>query len=273
MTAVTFTRRPAFPTVDAADLVPYRDAVAVWNEYRVAAGFSPGAEILTPPGANVKLAKGQWPVFGLSLAPARTSGRNVCRDASPACRRLCLATAGNGRYDTVTAVRILRTRFFFDHPAVFVSLVTGELDRGLHAYRDYRRVGWRPNVLSDIPWESVAPVIVERRPRLRAYDYTKAWQRTGTDHYRLTYSRSERTPDSAILAATDSGRNVAVPFTTAPGRPLPRTYLGVRVIDGDETDYRVTDPAGVIVGLRAKGRARMSRYRTDGFVIDAGAWS
>jgi len=269
MTAVTITRRAAFPTVDAADIPTYRDAVAAWDAYRVAAGFSPGAEILTSPGENLKLTKGRWPIFGLSLASARTSGRNVCLDSTPACRRLCLHTAGKGALPRNQAIRALRTRFYFDHPETFVSLVVGEIERGMRAYRDVPRIGWRPNVLSDIPWEDVAPIMVGPRPRVRAYDYTKTWDRTGTDRYTLTYSRSERTRDVDILEAVGGGRNVAVPFTTARGRRLPRRYLGIPVIDGDMTDYRVTDPAGVIVGIRAKGRARMRAYRNGGFVVNA----
>jgi hypothetical protein len=36
------------------------------------------------------------------------------------------------------------------------------------------------------------------------------------------------------------------------------------VFDGDDTDLRFLDPTGVIVGLKAKGRARKD---TSGFVI------
>jgi hypothetical protein len=39
-------------------------------------------------------------------------------------------------------------------------------------------------------------------------------------------------------------------------------------VDGDVTDWRVGDPDGVIVGLRAKGRARDRRH-LGGFVVDA----
>jgi hypothetical protein len=45
---------------------------------------------------------------------------------------------------------------------------------------------------------------------------------------------------------------------------LPSTWLGFPVIDGDRHDARFLDPAGVIVGLRAKGLARVD---TSGFTI------
>jgi hypothetical protein len=47
---------------------------------------------------------------------------------------------------------------------------------------------------------------------------------------------------------------------------LPETYLGRPVIDGDEHDLRFLDPSGVVVGLRAKGKARKQR---GGFVVAA----
>ena len=46
---------------------------------------------------------------------------------------------------------------------------------------------------------------------------------------------------------------MAMPFTTARGKPLPETWHGFAVIDGDKSDERRLDPAGVVVGLRAKG--------------------
>jgi len=266
-TMVAITPRRLATVPDSA-LVDYRSARAAWNDWRRAHGYAAGRPFLTLPGDNLKLAKGQYPVLGLSLAPARTSGRNVCAASTRECRALCLATAGNGRYDSVTAARILRTQWLWADPVYAVSLAVAERDRWVAAHRDVPRVGWRPNILSDIPWETVAPAMVAPTPRVRAYDYTKLWDREGTDRYRLTYSRSERTDDAAVVAACQDGRNVAVVFSTSRARPLPERWLGVPVVDGDVTDWRVGDPHGVIVGLRAKGRARDRRY-LGGFVVDA----
>jgi hypothetical protein len=43
-----------------------------------------------------------------------------------------------------------------------------------------------------------------------------------------------------------------VVFDTKRGQPLPSTYKGYTVIDGDKDDLRFLDPKGVIVGLRYK---------------------
>ena len=263
---VTF--RARYPRVTESDLVDPRVARAAWDAYRIHHGYAAGAPLLTPPSANLKLGKGNVPTYGWTMSPARTSGVNLCRASTRECRDLCLATAGNGRYDSTAAARILRARFWLEHPAECVSLLRDELLRARARHRDAWRVGIRWNVLSDIPWEICAPVLVEPIGRIRAYDYTKDWARVGTDRYTLTYSRSEITPDADVITAVESGRNVAVAFSTARTRALPRTYLGLPVIDGDTSDYRPGDRAGVIVGLRAKGRARMARFR-GGFVVDA----
>ena len=57
------------------------------------------------------------------------------------------------------------------------------------------------------------------------------------------------------------GGNIAAVFSAE----LPDTYGGIHVINGDESDLRYFDPAGVIVGLKAKGDAKKDN---SGFVIN-----
>ena len=98
---------------------------------------------------------------------------------------------------------------------------------------------------------------------LAFYEYTKNWDTKALDHH-VTLSRSELTTDSQIVEAVSQGRSVAVVFSTKRKQPLPTTYLGLPVIDGDISDDRTRDPKGCIVGLRAKGR--MSKDKT-GMVV------
>jgi hypothetical protein len=88
---------------------------------------------------------------------------------------------------------------------------------------------------------------------LAFYEYTKNWDTKATDHH-VTLSRSENITDQQVLDAVSRGLSVAVVFSTKRGQPLPTTYLGIPVIDGDLSDDRTRDPKGCIVGLRAKGR-------------------
>ncbi len=57
-----------------------------------------------------------------------------------------------------------------------------------------------------------------------------------------------------------NGINVAVVFKDK----LPAEFLGFPVIDGDISDTRFLDSQGVIVGLKAKGKAKQD---TSGFVV------
>jgi len=100
------------------------------------------------------------------------------------------------------------------------------------------------------------------------YDYTKNIRRALAyaagqypANYHLTFSRSESNADD-VARALLAGVNVAVVFRKA----LPATWGGRPVIDGDAHDLRFLDPRGVIVGLRAKGRAKRD---VSGFVVDA----
>ena len=99
------------------------------------------------------------------------------------------------------------------------------------------------------------------------YDYTKVIKRAYMElpaNYHITLSYSEADMDYADKvhqAVLDTGVNMAVVFRDE----LPETFRGLRVIDGDKDDLRFLDPKGVVVGLKAKGRAK---HDDSGFVID-----
>ena len=66
-----------------------------------------------------------------------------------------------------------------------------------------------------------------------------------------------------MLKAFEQGYNVATVFGIKKSQPMPETYNGVSVFNGDESDLRFLDPKGVVVGLYAKGKAKKD---TSGFV-------
>jgi hypothetical protein len=78
-------------------------------------------------------------------------------------------------------------------------------------------------------------------------------------NYHLTFSRSESN-QAECEQVLKAGGNVAVVFE----KTLPATYLGYKVINADETDLRFTDEKNVIVGLKAKGKAKKD---DKGFVV------
>ena len=252
--------RGGYPIHDLVgeDLAAFRAAMV---RERVAVGFGPHVvSLLTLPKHNVKLDKSN--AYGLSLSPASTAGWNVCRASSPGCRAACLATAGKGGLDSVQRGRLWKIALLVAEPALFVRALAGELRRaaGRRPVDTLGRstgplVPVRLNVLSDLAWERFAPALFDIAG-LRFYDYTKRTDRTVPANYHLTSSATERTADSGLADLADMyGSNVAVVFDTRRGQALPSTYAGCRVVDGDLSDSRWNDDRGVIVGLRAKGKA------------------
>ena len=79
-------------------------------------------------------------------------------------------------------------------------------------------------------------------------------------NYHLTYSLNEDNYDKAMQVLNEGG-NIAVVFR----KDLPQTFKGYQVVNGDEHDLRLLDPKNVVVGLKAKGKAKTD---TSGFVMD-----
>jgi hypothetical protein len=239
---------------DFSDLPSLSDARTLWAQTRIAYGVAATTpNLLAPPDANVKIGKNEIATWSLTLTPADQSGQwNTCTWSTPQCRKACvLWTAGRGRFESVRQGRLVRTAFLAQHPTAFLTILTHEV-----RLLERRGVpfGLRLNVASDLRWENIAPWLFDG-PMVRAYDYTKAPSRTTPENYRITYSHSERWEDQRIIDTVAAGNNVAMVFDV-PKHALPSTHLGIRVIDGDLTDYRYGDPSGVIVGLAAKGAAK-----------------
>ena len=234
--------------------------------------------LISRPDANPKTAKNQK--FGvltspLHLAPADLSGFNVCAQASAGCIEACLHTAGNPAHMAgKERARIAKTRFYFQNREAFLTLLVDDM-RWLarKADRQGLRAGLRLNATSDIPWERV--IYAEGRPvtdvaedlGIALYDYTKITKRALATPYHLTFSRTEDN-DADCLQVLQAGNNVAAVFLVNKANPLPATWNGYQVIDGDESDWRPGDKFGVVVGLKAKGRAKAD---SSGFVIRAQA--
>jgi hypothetical protein len=106
-------------------------------------------------------------------------------------------------------------------------------------------------------------------PDIIYYDYTKLANRKVPANYDLTFSysgASEYLP--FVQKAVANGERIAVVFRDrsivdamlANGE----TFLGLPVVDGDNSDIRHLDPKGAVVALYAKGKARKDQ---SGFVV------
>lgn len=237
------------------------EARAFYKRHRI-------GSLLARPIANPKLAKGLD--FGIltspmHLAPAKLAGYQVCPMSTAGCRAACLHTAGNPAYMAGKhRSRLIKTKAFFEDRDAFMLALVREIAKHSRKAEQLGMVcGVRLNATSDIRWETIpvfgARNVMELFPETSFYDYSKiANRRNLPSNYRLTFSLAENN-DLQALAALANGMNVAVAFNVRRGQPLPASFslLGksVPVIDGDVHDYRPADPRGVIVGLRAKGRA------------------
>jgi hypothetical protein len=234
---------------------------------------------------NAKMAKNgeEFLTLGSTLAPHKQSGLGtLCTFASPDCIKLCLNISGHSMAPyaerTIFPARVARARLYFQDRPLFLAMLRQELTLAVKlAKRTNRRVIARLNVLSDIDWARVHPDIIRDFPSIVFYGYTKvpsAMRRFADGaypkNYYLTFSRSEKNEATAI-DFLKRACNITVVFnkkySTSGKHPLPATWNGFPVIDGDETDLRFLDPQGVVVGLRAKGLARRPENQANGFVV------
>jgi hypothetical protein len=204
------------------------------------------------------------------LAPARIAilasdaVKTVCAFATAECTAACLYSAGRGSFSNVQKARIAKTRLWLESPEKFLEMLRGEIHAlEKSASRQNLKAAVRLNGTSDIRFEKSG--IMAEFPNVQFYDYTKYPLKAIGErpaNYDLTYSYTgleiSRTFASQWLAA---GVNVAAVFRGG----LPKTFLNHPVIDGDKSDLRFLDARGVIVGLKAKGKARtgISSFVTD----------
>jgi len=210
------------------------------------------------------------------MAPEKTvNGLNVCKFATNECKRDCLYTSGRGRFTNVQTARINRTVLFRDNPEVFYKQLTDEIDA---LVRKAAKQGLKPairlNGTSDIDHRNYIKWYngVHRAGSvpIQFYDYTKrpdiCLKQMDHKNYHLTYSHGGLDRVSVSLRHLQQGFNVTVVFAVKKGKPLPKTWNGYRVIDGDLHDLRFLDPMGVVVGLRARGDATKTVPVINGFV-------
>jgi hypothetical protein len=193
-----------------------------------------------------------WLTALLYLAPAREADgvHDLCGGRSPECTLACLNCSGLAEvYPTIQQARIAKTLDYLADFGAFCARLERDTDKFLV---ECESRGLKPaerlNGTSDQP--KLARAMARRYPEVPFYDYTKLqrpWERT-MENYHLTYSFSG-TNLKHCMKALEHNINVAVVFRGA----KPRTWHGVRVIDGDRHDLRFLDPKGVIVGLREKG--------------------
>ena len=220
--------------------------------------------------ANPKIQKGTklgYLSFILHLAPSTLSGRNTCPKATPGCIASCLNTAGRGGMfkrgettNTIQKARIRKTRYFYEQRQDFMLDLKKDIEKAIKLAAKMNLIPvFRLNGTSDLSWEKYDMLpglnVFECFPQVQFYDYTKVLGRKvkGIANYHLTFSKAENN-DSDVAEALLQGMSVVAVYDKIPeGVP-----------SADETDLRFLDPKGVMLGLKAKGKAKKDY---SGFVI------
>lgn len=220
----------------------------------------------------------------LYMQPANESGREACAGRSAGCTAACLAE-GTGRM-SMYGPRIARRRrhasFYADRGRFLADLHAEIAAHERAAKRAGKIAAVRLNGTTDLPWHRMAYTsadgaryarIHDAFPGVRFYEYTKHPLRVAEGgralpaNLHLTFSVSER--DDAERYALDylrAGHGAAVVTFTKRHEPPARFKVGrtsYPTVDGDAHDARFLDPAGHVVILAAKGRAKTD---TSGFV-------
>jgi hypothetical protein len=216
-------------------------------------------------------------------APADTSGRNVCPNSTPECRRFCLFKAGMASvYPSVNAARTRKTKLFFENRAQFLELLFKDLSAlEKRAKKLNKTPVVRLNGTTDLPWENIKTIfgnnVFQAFPNIRFYDYTASIQRIERfkrcpiPNYHLTFSRKENNHADCIKALK-LGFNVSVVMHPDNG-PI-ETLDGFPVINGDDSDLRFLDVGPAWISLTPKGWLKKSdsefMYRTSREIKRAG---
>ena len=180
------------------------------------------------------------------------------------CKEACLNTAGRGGIfkkgettNVIQEARKRKTKLFLEDRTTFMTDLIADITRFANYCKKKDKLPCiRLNGTSDIQYENIFVEdknIFEHFSDIQFYDYTKIPTRkvSHIDNYHLTWSYSEANPK--YTAWYDKiAYNIAVVFNGA----FPIYFKGREVINGDESDLRFLDKDNVIVGLKAKGKAR-----------------
>ena len=214
--------------------------------------------------ANPKIQKGTklgYLSFILHLAPSDLSGKNTCPKATPGCIAACLNTAGRGgmfkkgeNTNMIQKARIRKTVMYFEQRDLFLATLEADIRKAIKFAEKQGLIPvFRLNGTSDLSVEKWG--IIEKFPTVQFYDYTKVLGRkvSHLPNYHLTFSKADGN-DSDVAEALLQGMSVVAVYDKIPeGVP-----------SADETDLRFLDPKGIMLGLKAKGRAKKDY---SGFVI------
>ena len=240
---------------------------------------------------NTKLRKSSaanqsYRICSLHLAPADSSGNNVCPHSSASCRAACVGSDSVGLasvFPRIMESRIQKTKLFFDDRKETLAQLCREIENQLRISEDSEQLlAVRLNTFSDLTWERQSwGCIPQSFPTVQFWDYSKLYGRASgiPSNYAICWSITERQRDREACAALirdgwnsslvigQRGRGFTGPGAYSQRLPQWIDFQGMRLqtVDGDVSDFRWLDPGpttsgrGRIVGLRLKSATTAMR--------------
>ncbi len=187
------------------------------------------------------------------------------------CDIACLVSAGRGCFNSVINGRMNKTAIYKQFPNVFYELIRRDINKLKNtAAKKGLNFCVRLNGTSDIDHMR----FIASMPEVQFYDYTKMTKHLekrgamagllGNYHLTFSYSGASKPYQKHVARAIELNYNVATVFSG----DLPSHFMGLPVINGDDSDLRFLDykvyKGQAIIGLYAKGKAKKD---LSGFVV------
>ena len=222
-------------------------------------------KLLANGSTNAKTSKNSRESAIMYLAPhtQNSFNVNVCAKATEGCILACLYKAGRGAFNSIQQARIRKTDFYISEKQQFIEHLEREIQTiNRRSLKKGIKTAIRLNGTSDLDLLGQIKRKVNddilNLDNVEYYDYTKILGKVkkyaGTN-YRLTFSHSGDNWNEC-QEALNLGAPVSVVFSAnaRKNEPLPKTFKGYTVIDGDKADDLMLDHKGAyILGLRFKG--------------------
>jgi hypothetical protein len=217
------------------------------------------------------------------------------------CKKLCLNKAGNPSHKVGKALaRYSRTALVDNDEQLFLFALAIGIARYYRKAKKsgFKTVSFRPNATSDLLFEtmfltitpSMKPLlnrygvrcrvgkqytIFQLFPSIVFYDYSKVpvrFERELPKNYSLAFSLDGANNVDCAIEVLNAGGNVAIPFYSVPSEFTLIDSNGKAftypVYNGDNSDYRPSDPKAHIVGLKYKRVSNGESNENNGFIIE-----
>jgi len=244
-------------------------------------GIMKNIKLLANGSTNAKTIKNSRESAIMYLAPhtQNSFNTNVCPKATEGCILACLYKSGRGAFNSIQQARIRKTDFYISEKQSFLEHLNKEIiNINKRSLKKGIKTAIRMNGTSDLDFlgqlkRNVNEDILSLK-NVIYYDYTKILgkiKKYANTNYRLTFSHSGDNWNECEKAL-GYGSPISVVFSAnaRKNEPLPKTYKGIKVIDGDKADDLMLDKKGAyILGLRFKGSAKArTQAIKDGFCIE-----